>query len=368
MGVGNGMADNTVMDSGRLYALMELSALINSTLDGREIRKRAMKAAKQLMNAEAASLLLVDREKDELFFEVALGDKGNLLKEIRLRFGEGIAGWVALNGEPLIIDDVYGDPRFYRAADEKSRFVTRDMICVPVRFRDRILGVLEVINKREGRFGEEDLPLLLAFSNQVAIAVENSNLYEQLRETFFGTALSLADSLEKRDPYTGGHTKRVSTYSVAIGRVLGLDAGEMEILTLVAILHDIGKIGVRDNVLLKEGKLDESEYASMVRHAGYGAEILSHVKGLQPVMAGVKAHHEMYDGSGYPDRISGDRIPLAARIVAVADTFDAMTTDRPYRKALTFDRAFAELSRCSGRQFDPVVVDAFLRAHGEGML
>jgi hypothetical protein len=112
---------------------------------------------------------------------------------------------------------------------------------VPVRFRDRILGVLEVINPRGGRGGEEDLPLLLAFSNQVAIAVENSNLYEQLRETFFGTALSLADSLEKRDPYTGGHTKRVSSYSVAIGRVLGLDAGEMEIVTLVAILHDIGK-------------------------------------------------------------------------------------------------------------------------------
>jgi putative nucleotidyltransferase with HDIG domain len=210
--------------------------------------------------------------------------------------------------------------------------------------------------------------MLLAFSNQVAIAVENANLYEQLRETFFGTALSLADSLEKRDPYTGGHTKRVSNYSIAIGKVLGLDAGEMEIVTLAAILHDIGKIGVRDSVLLKEGKLDESEYASMVSHARYGAEILSHVRGLQPVMAGVLAHHEMYDGSGYPDRLQGDEIPLAARIIAVADTFDAMTTDRPYRKALTFEEALAELSRCSGRQFDPKVIEAFLCAYREGLL
>lgn len=366
--MGTFMADTAVMNSGRFLALMELSALINSTLDGREIRTRAIEAAKQLMNAEAASLLLVDREREELYFEVALGEKGSQVKEVRLRFGEGIAGWVAVNGEPLIIDDVYSDPRFYRGADEKSHFVTRDMICVPVKFRDRILGVLEVINKREGRFGEGELPLLLAFSNQVAIAVENANLYQQLRETFYSTALSLADSLEKRDPYTGGHTKRVRTYSVAIGQMLGLDAGEMEIVTLAAILHDIGKIGVRDSVLLKEEKLDESEYASMVRHAGYGAEIIGHVKGMQPVSAGVKAHHEMYDGSGYPDRLRGDEIPLAARIIAVADTFDAMTTDRPYRKALSSDDAFAELSRCSGRQFDPAVIDAFLCAYREGLL
>lgn len=361
------MADNMMMGADSLLALMELSALINSTLDCREIRKRAMEAAKQLMNAEAASLLLVDNEKQELYFEVALGEKGSVIKEIRLRFGEGIAGWVARSGEPLIIDDAYSDPRFYRGADKKSSFVTRDMICVPVRFRERTLGVLEVINKRDGRFGASDLPLLLAFSNQVAIAVENANLYDQLRETFFGTALSLAESLEKRDTYTGGHTKRVSAYSVAIGRALGLDSSEMEILTLAAILHDIGKIGVRDSVLLKEGKLDDGEYASMVRHPGYGAEILSHVKGLRDVMAGVKCHHEMYDGSGYPDGLKGDEIPLSARIIAVADTFDAMTTDRPYRKALTFQDAFAELSRCSGGQFDPSVVEAFILAHKEGM-
>jgi HD-GYP domain-containing protein (c-di-GMP phosphodiesterase class II) len=362
------MDDTKSMDYGTMCELMELSALINSTLDGREIRTRAMEAAKRLVGAETASLLLVDQEKKELFFEVALGEKGTLLKEIRLKFGQGIAGWVAVNGEPLIVGNVYDDPRFYREADEKSSFVTRDMICVPVRFRERILGVLEVINKREGKFGEDDLRILVALSNQVAIAVENSNLYARLREAFFGTALSLADSLEKRDPYTGGHTKRVRDYSVAIGRMLRLDSGKLETLTLAAILHDIGKIGVRDNVLLKEGKLDEEEFASMVRHSLYGADILRHVKGLEEVLAGVRGHHEMYDGSGYPDRLRGNEIPLAARIIAVADTFDAMTTDRPYRKALLFDEAFAELRRFSGRQFDPEVVAAFIRAHGEGIV
>jgi len=361
----NGMA---LMDSGSLFALMELSALISSTLDGREIRTRAMEAAKQLLDAEAASLLLVDGDREELFFEVALGDKGNRLKEVRLKFGQGIAGWVALHGEPVMVEDVYSDPRFFRQADEKSTFVTRDMVCVPVRFRERILGVLEVMNKRKGTFDDADLRLLGAFGNQVAIAVENSSLYEQLREAFFGTALSLADSLEKRDPYTGGHTKRVRDYSVAIGRVLGLDGRDMEMLTLAAILHDIGKVGVRDTVLLKEGRLDQEEFASMARHAVYGAEILSHVRGMEPVIAGVKGHHEMYDGSGYPDRLRGEEIPLAARIIAVADTFDAMTTDRPYRTALTREEARAELRRCSGRQFDPVAVEAFIRADGEGML
>ena len=344
---------------------MELTAVINSSLDTREVRKRAIEAATKLTDTEAGSLLLIDRNTGELFFEVALGDKGKKLKQIRLKKGEGIAGWVAEKGEPVIIHDVQSDPRFFRDADTKSKFVTRDMICVPVKTKDKIIGVLQTINKRSGSFNNEDMEILSALANQVAVAIENANLYEELRDTFHGTAEALAETIEKRDPYTGGHTKRVMNYSLAIGRMMKLSRSEVENLKLSAILHDIGKIGVRDSVLLKEGRLDSTELEAMNMHPKYGSEILGHVKQLKDVIPGMRGHHEKYDGTGYPDGLKADEIPLTARIIAVADTFDAMTTDRPYRKALTAEAAFEELKKFAGRQFDPSVVEAFFTAWSE---
>lgn len=349
----------------QLNTLIELTALINSTLDTGEIRKRAIEAATKLAGAEAGSLLLIDRNTGELFFEVALGDKGERLKEIRLKKGEGIAGWVAEKGELLIIHDVQSDPRFYKGADTKSEFVTKDMICVPVKTKDKILGVLQTINKKAGTFNDEDAEILSALANQVGVAIENANLYQELKDAFYGTAQALAETIEKRDPYTGGHTKRVMNYSLAIGRMLGLDRAELENLKLSAILHDIGKIGVRDNVLLKESRLDSAELEAMNMHPKYGSDILSHVKQLKDVIPGMRGHHEKYDGTGYPDGLKGSEIPLTARIIAVADTFDAMTTDRPYRKALSAESAFAELRKYAGRQFDPAAVEAFFTAWKE---
>jgi HD-GYP domain-containing protein (c-di-GMP phosphodiesterase class II) len=353
-------AENKELD--RLRILTELSALINSTLDTREIRQRAMEAATRLMDAETASLLLVDEEKQELFFEVALGDKGELLKEIRLKIGQGIAGWVAQEGEPLIIADAQNDPRLFKDADKKSNFLTRNMICVPVKGKGKVIGVLQAINRMNGAFLSEDIGTFAALADQVAIAIENARLYEELRETFYGTTLALAETLEKRDPYTSGHVQRVRDYSMAIGRRLALSPQELETLQLSAILHDIGKIGVRDNVLLKPGRLDPEELAAMNQHPKHAAEILQHVKYLQASIPGVKGHHEKLDGTGYPDGLKGEEVSLFARIIAVADTFDAMTTDRPYRKALSHDTAFAELRKGSGTQFDTAVVEAFISA------
>lgn len=346
----------------QLHTFMELSALINSTLDTREVRKRAIDAATGLLNAETGSLLLVDHETGELYFEVALGEKGAKLKEVRLKKGQGIAGWVAETGEPVLIQDVDSDPRFFRGADEKSEFVTKNMLCVPVNTKEKILGVLQAINKKDGLFDEDDLEILNALANQVAVAVENANLYEELKEAFYGTAESLAETIEKRDPYTGGHTKRVMRYSLTIGRYMGLNKTDIEKLRLSAILHDIGKIGVRDSILLKTDRLEPDEAAAMGMHSKYGSEILDHVKQLRDVIPGVRGHHEKWDGTGYPDGLKGADIPLFARIITVADTFDAMTTDRPYRKALSAAQAVEELLKHSGRQFDAEVVEAFIKA------
>ncbi len=354
------MSEDLLRRNRQLKVLSELSVLVNSTLDTREIRKRAIEAATTLVEAETGSLLLIDRETGTLFFEVALGEKGEILSAIRLDRGQGIAGWVAETGEPLIVKDAGSDPRFFRGADEKSSFTTRNIVCVPLQTKGKIIGVLQAINKKEGVFDEEDREVLSALANQVAIAVENANLYQELKEAFYGTAHALAETIEKRDPYTGGHTHRVMEYSLVIGKMMRLPDEETENLKLAAILHDIGKIGVRDNILLKNGKLDQDEAHIMNRHAEYGAEILRHVKQLSQVIPGVRAHHERYDGNGYPDGLKGRDIPLIARIIAVADTFDAMTTDRPYRKALSVSEAIGELQKNSGVQFDGEIVETFV--------
>lgn len=349
----------------QLETLIAVSGMVNSTLEPWEIREKAIAAATRLMNAEAGSLLLVDQESGELFFEVALGESGERLKEVRLKKGEGIAGWVAEKGESVIVHDVQSDWRFFKGADYITKFVTKNMICVPVKTKDKILGVLQAINKKDGNFDNDDLEAFFGLSNQVAIAIENANLYQELKEAFYGTAQALAETIEKRDPYTGGHTKRVMSYSLAIGRMMGFSKDALEKLKLAAILHDIGKIGVRDNILLKQEKLDPDEFESMIMHSSFGSEILYHIKQLQDVVPGVRGHHEKYDGTGYPDHLKGKDIPLIARIIAVADTFDAMTTDRPYRKSLNKEKAFEELRKNAGTQFDLDVVNAFINSYEE---
>ncbi|MEK7689142.1 MAG: HD domain-containing phosphohydrolase [Deltaproteobacteria bacterium] len=368
---------STILEKARLFTtldrsvkqfatLADVDALLNSTLDQKVIRKRAMEAITLLMNAEVGSLLLVDDEKKELYFEVALGEKGDKVKEIRLKMGEGIAGWVAESGEPLLINDVKKDPRFYKSADKKTDFVTRNMICVPVKVKDKIIGVLQAINKKEGIFAEGDMKFFKLFSNQVAIALDNARLYEEVRETFFTTAGALAEAIEKRDPYTGGHTKRVVNYSLAAAKYLSLSPNEIEHLKFSAILHDIGKIGIEDRVLRKSGKLDGEEIKIMNMHPALGADIMGHIKQLKDLIPGMMHHHERPDGRGYPDGLKDGEIPIIARIISVADTYDAMTTDRPYRKGLSNQTAIDEIKRYAGSQFDKDVAMAFVKAFEEG--
>jgi HD-GYP domain-containing protein (c-di-GMP phosphodiesterase class II) len=347
--------------------LAELSTILNSTLDQEEVRKRAMEAATRLMNCEVGSLLLLDDETNELYFEVALGEKGEKVKEVRLKVGEGIAGWVAEYGEPLLITDVSKDPRHSRKADERSEFKTRDMLCVPLKIKDKVIGVLEAINKLEREvFNNEDLELFKMLANQVAIAIDNARLYKELQETFLQTAEALADAIEKRDPYTGGHTKRVVNYSMSIVKYLDMNHEEKERIKISAILHDIGKIGIKDKILRKPSELDKDEFEEMKKHPILGQEIMEKVTQLKDVIPGMRYHHERLDGKGYPDGLSGNKIPLVAKIIAVADAFDAMTTDRPYRRALKWETAIDNLRRGSGEQFDGEVVKAFIRSYQSG--
>ncbi len=348
----------------RLALLSQLGQILNSTLDHQEVRRKAMEAVTRLMKAEVGSLLLVDEENQKLYFEVALGDREEDIKTITLNFGEGIAGWVAQNGTLLIINNPEKDPRFFKGVDGRTEFKTRSLICAPVKIKEKVIGVLEAINKQgEEGFDQEDNYLLTSLADQVAIALDNARLYQELEEMFFQTAESLADAIEKRDPYTGGHTKRVTLYSLAIARYLQLNPLERKWLKIASVLHDIGKIGIEDQILRKPNLLSPEEFHAIKHHPDMGAEIIEHIRQLKEIIPVVKYHHEQLDGSGYPQGLKGEEIPTLAKIVAVADTYDAMTTDRPYRKAMGKDVAIEELKRRSGIQFDSEVVEAFIQAY-----
>ncbi len=342
---------------------MELAIVLNSSLSHRQVRKQAIEAVTSLLGAEVGSLLLVDHKTKELFFEVALGEKEEQVKQMRLKMGEGIAGWVAANDQPALINDVQNDPRHFRRAQTITDFITRNMICVPIRSKGLVVGVLEAINKKSGQaFTGEDLENCWTLSHQVAVALENAHLYAELKETFVNTAEALAAAVEKRDPYTGGHIKRVVEYSLAIARHMPVPLTDLEDLRLAAVLHDIGKIGIKDSVLLKQARLNHEEIAHMREHPLVGEDILMHIEQMKSVRRILRAHHEKWDGSGYPDGLKGEQIPVHARIISIADTFDAITTDRPYRKAADWKTAVEEINRCSGREYDPMLVQAFVAA------
>ncbi|MBI5233803.1 MAG: HD domain-containing protein [Deltaproteobacteria bacterium] len=351
-----------------LSSLHKVGSLLISTLDMVTVKRRVITAVTEILDAETCSLFLVDREKKELYFDVALGEGGERIKELRLKIGDGVAGWVAKYGKPIIIDDVTKDKRFEKSFDQHSNFNTRNMLCVPIKIKGRKIAVLQAINKTKGCFTAEDLRLARLLSNQVAIALDNARLYEELSQIFILSVGVLAQAIEKRDRYTGGHTQRELYYCLAIGRHLSLSKEMLERLRRAALLHDIGKIGIDDAVLNKQFRLNENELIQMRRHPSIGAEMLHNVPQLKDVVPGMLHHHERVDGKGYPSGRKGRGIPLVARIIAVADTYDAMTTTRPYRNALSPETAIAELKRCSGKQFDKTVVDAFIKAHDNNEL
>lgn len=259
-----------------------------------------------------------------------------------------------------IVNALGSDSRFVCFSDKMSSFMG-----APLKINDKIIGLLLAVSLTPADYTAGEFKRISALALQAAASIENARLYDQLKDTFRATVQSLAESLEKRDPYTGGHTRRVMEYSLAIGRALHLSAADLSCLEMTAMLHDIGKIGVKDDILRKPGKLTDEEFQEIRRHVTYGEEILEKIKSLTEIIPGVKYHHERFDGRGYPDGLKGLHIHQFARIIAVADTFDAMTTDRPYRKAMPWPEAFAELERHAGTQFDPDIVDVFLKIHDE---
>lgn len=230
---------------------------------------------------------------------------------------------------------------------------------VPLRIQQRLAGWIAVGSVSNGkRYEEGQRKLLSIIASRAAAAIENARLYEDLQATFKQTIEGLAKAIDKMDRYTAGHSERVAIYATFLAERIGLPKEEVEIVRQSALMHDIGKIGCVLN-LNKTGKLSQEEYEIFKKHPGYGKDILDPIKFLHPLIPGVYLHHERWDGRGYPLGLEGDNIPLIARIIAVADTYDAMTSDRAYRRALPHEVAVAEIERCARTQFDPDLANEF---------
>jgi response regulator RpfG family c-di-GMP phosphodiesterase len=233
------------------------------------------------------------------------------------------------------------------------------LVSVPLRMKTRLLGWISVASfTKQKRFNEGNRKLLSIVGSRAAAAIENARLYEDLRATFRQTIEGLARAIDKMDRYTAGHSERVAMYATYLAIRLGLGAEAIEVVRQSALMHDIGKIGCVMN-LNKPGKLTQDEYEVFKRHPAYGRDILDPIRFLHPLVPGVHLHHERWDGRGYPLGLKGNDVPLMARIISVADTYDAMTSDRAYRRALPHEVAVGEIERCSGSQFDPEVAHSF---------
>lgn len=364
----NDLSKQMVNDYAELSLLYDISNIFASTFNAADASKYILERLCDIIEVERASLMLLDKETRELKIIFAKGIPDDVAKEIRVKPGEGIAGWVAKEGKPLLVKDIKDYPELQDLVLNQGRFKTKSfltipLICSPLKIENRIIGVINLADKESGReFTQHDLDLLSAISTQIALLIEHKRLFDDLRELLISTVRMLISVLESKDFYTSGHSQRVTECALAIADELNLSKAEKSNLELSGLLHDIGKIDVPKEILSKTTKLTEEEYGQIKMHSAKGIEILKHVKQLSETIPTILYHHERFDGKGYPEGLKGQDIPLPSRILAVADSFDAMTSSRSYRTAIPREEALEEIKRNAGTQFDPVVCEAFFRA------
>jgi HD-GYP domain-containing protein (c-di-GMP phosphodiesterase class II) len=326
-----------------------------------QIFEQVIKMTELTLKANAASILLFHDNEQELYFEVASGPVGRTLRQVKLNTQYGIAGQVARTGKPLIVNDVARSKNFHKMIDDTTGFATQSLVCTPLCVNKKILGVIEVLNKQDGApFEEHDLEAVASVANTAAMAIENTRLYQNALDTYRETLLAVGLAIDSKGPYRKGHSQRVMEYAQKAGAVLSLSPEEMETLEFAGLLHDIGKIMIDMSVLNKTDELTSKEWEIMRAHPVNGAEMIAGVPLLKKARTLVLYHHERFDGRGYPEGLKGEDIPLSARIIAVANEFDAMTNQSAFRKAMSIEDAVKELRENAGAQFCPVAVKALI--------
>ncbi len=356
-----------------LQSLRRIDMAITNSVDVRLVLDIFMDQLLNDLGVDAVAVLLFDGSAGELSPFMARGFEGELDAEFRTRLGEGPAGHAALEQRTVYLPDMAASEEAAGAAVASSlQAGFTSYLAVPMLAKGQLQGVIELYARQRLEPGDEWLEFLETYADQGAIAIENSQLLRslersnvELQRAYDRTIEGWAFALDLKDEETAGHSKRVTDMAVRLARSLGMGQAELVHLQRGALLHDIGKMGIPDHILLKGEELTDEEYDLMKRHTIYAYELLSPIDFLRPALDVPYCHHERWDGGGYPRGLAGDDIPLAARIFAVVDVFDALTSDRPYRPAWPRERALAYIRAESGRHFDPAVVTAFFEVVGE---
>ena len=346
----------------RLSLVFEFSEKVCQLAAFDEVVNRFLGDVTRLLEAKEGTFFALDPRRKDLYIRCHHGSRPDVVEDFRLAIGEGIAGAVAKDGRPRIVNDVDRCPDYV----PKSNPI-HNIIVAPVKVRGKLIGVINVNDRAEGRkpFSNRDLQLLISLARLGGIALDNARLYEEVRQLLLATIESLTTAIDAKDRFALGHSRRVAFLSQAMGKRLDLDEQEQDMLRIAALLHDIGNLAISESILKKDGPLNEQEKAIIKEHPALGASILSPVEQLSAVLPGIVDHHERYDGRGYPRHLKGDEISLQGRLIAVADTFDAMTHDRAFRRACTNADALSEITAQSGTQFDPSLVPVFVECYRE---
>ncbi len=351
-----------------LVSLVKIGRSITAQTDIDVLLKVIAEETKIALQADRCTVFLLDKEKDELWSKVALGLDS---QELRFSANKGLAGYTVKTGESINIKDAYNDSRFNPEVDKSTGYTTKTILCMPIKNNNQeIIGAFQVLNKLNGVFTKNDEDLLVAIGGSASIALENAQLFEQQKELYKEQKLlfesfinTLASSIDARDKITAGHSTRVKLYSMLIADELNMDTKSKEILEKAATLHDIGKIGIRDSVLQKEGKLTDEEYKHIQEHVVITHNILENI-GLNDDYKQINeiacSHHEKYDGSGYYRHLKGEEIPYGGRILAVSDVFDAITSKRHYRDKMPIVNVIDILLKGENVHFDKNLVEVFL--------
>jgi HD-GYP domain-containing protein (c-di-GMP phosphodiesterase class II) len=342
-----------------LTLLYDLSIKLSAQSDLDRICAIVADEVQTVLPARNLAILLTDPKTGMLRSQTAVGREGDRHPPFQLEPGQGIAGRAAQSGQPLILCDVKQDPGFAPVS-----YPITSLLCVPMTLGRKTVGIINVSDKLDGKeFTTYELKLIMAIAAEAAVAMENARLFSEVKDLFLSSVKSLVMAIDAKDPYTHLHSLRVSEVSAILADEIGLPVLEVEQIKLAALLHDVGKIGVPEQVLLKPDKLTAPEWEMMKQHPLHSVHILGQVKQFTPILKWVRHEHEHYNGTGYPDRLKGEAIPLPSRIIAVADAFDALTSDRYYRKGRSVEKAVEVIRKESGIQFDPGVIRAFVSAY-----
>ncbi|MDI6736040.1 MAG: PocR ligand-binding domain-containing protein [bacterium] len=343
-----------------ISGLFEINKTIISTMDLRKVLMSIVKAAASSMGLKKCSIRLLDEKGKILVMTTSIGLSKEYLKKTEIRVGKSIVGKVVKQKKPMFVSNIDEDNRLEDSIRAKKENIA-SLLSVPLIFQNRVLGAITIYSTRPHKYSEDEIALLCNLADQATIAIENIRLFVLRREGIISITQSLAETIEAKDSYTRGHCEKVAHYAVIIADRLGLSTTKQRQIYLAGLFHDIGKIGVSENILLKPGALTLEEFNDMKKHPSISVKILSPIDFPGEILSTVYQHHERIDGKGYPYGIVGKDITLDARIIEIADSYDAMTSDRPYRKALSKSNAIIELKRCAGMQFDPEIVDIFIK-------